>query len=269
MLHMNENESISENIYRTLTIVNQIRRYEEKMESLQEIKKILRSLSPKFEHVVVAIEESNDLSAMTTNELIGILEIHEQRINKKTPSSSLEQVLQSKLSFRDDRNEQGGTSQRSRGKGRGYNNQSFGFQGRGGRGPTEGGRSQPHFAPRGRAKGKEGCYNNRLGFNKSNVQCYHYHKFGHYNNECRSRVTTEAREQVNFVEKETNKVGPTVLLVHHGDTENQNNVWYLDSGASNHMCGKKELFVELDETIQAQVSYSDSSKTPVKEEAIF
>ncbi|GMP43110.1 hypothetical protein CsSME_00012606 [Camellia sinensis var. sinensis] len=31
------------------------------------------------------------------------------------------------------------------------------------------------------------------------------------------------------------------------------------------MCGKRELFVELDETVQAQVSFGDSSKTPVKE----
>ncbi|XP_028059589.1 uncharacterized protein LOC114263291 [Camellia sinensis] len=122
MLHINENESISEYFNRTLTIVNQMRRYREKMESFQVIEKILRSLSPKFEHVVVTIEESKDLSAMTTNELIGTLEIHEQRIKKKTPSSSLEQALQSKLSFRDDRNEQEGTSQRSRERGHGYNN---------------------------------------------------------------------------------------------------------------------------------------------------
>ncbi|XP_028076310.1 uncharacterized protein LOC114278465 [Camellia sinensis] len=122
MLHMNENESISEYFNRTLTIVNQMRRYKEKMESLQVIEKILRSFSPKFDHVVVAIEKSKDLSAMTTDELMGTLEIHEQRINKKTPSSSLEQALQSKLSFRENRNEQGRTSQRSRGRGHGYNN---------------------------------------------------------------------------------------------------------------------------------------------------
>ncbi|XP_028065737.1 uncharacterized protein LOC114268722 [Camellia sinensis] len=264
MLHMNENESISKYFNRILTIVNQMRRYGEKMESLQVIEKILRSLSPKFEHVVVAIEESKDLSAMTTDELMGTIEIHEQRINKKTPSSSLEQALQSKLSFRDDRNEQGGTSQRSRGRGRGYNNQNFVFRGRDGRGPAREGRNQPHFAPRGRARGRGGGYNNRLGFDKSNVQCYQCHKFGHYSNECRSRTTTETREQANFAKEETNKVGPTVLFVHHGDTENQNNVWYLDSGATNLMCGKRELFVELDETVQAQVPFGDSSKTLVK-----
>ncbi|XP_028077802.1 uncharacterized protein LOC114279719 [Camellia sinensis] len=184
MLHMNKNESISEHFNKTLTIVNQMRRCGEKMESLQVIEKILRSLSPKFEHVVVAIEESKDLNAMTTDEWMGTLEIHEQMINKKTSSSSLVQAPPSNLSFRDDRNEQGGTSQRSRGRGRGYNNQSSSFRGRGRRGPARGGRSQPHFAPRGRARGRGSGYNNRPGFDKSNVQCYQCHKFGHYNNEC-------------------------------------------------------------------------------------
>ncbi|XP_028068170.1 uncharacterized protein LOC114270784 [Camellia sinensis] len=196
MLHMNENESIYEYFNRTLTIVNQMRRYGEKMESLQVIENILRSLSPKFKRMVVAIEESKDLSAMTTDELMGTLEIHEQRINKKTPLSSLEQALQSKLSFRDDRNEQVGTSQRSRERGRGYNNRSSVFRRRCGRGPARGERNQPHFAPRGRARGREGGYNNRPGFDKSNVQCYQCHKFGHYSNECRNRAITPESKQI-------------------------------------------------------------------------
>ncbi|XP_028054446.1 uncharacterized protein LOC114258659 [Camellia sinensis] len=246
---MNENESISEYYNRTLTIVNQMRRYGEKMESLQVIEKILRSLSPKFEHVVIVIEEFKDLNAMTTDELMGTLEIHEQGINKKIPSSSLEQASQSKLSFKDDRNEQGGTSQRSRGRGRGHNNRNSSFRGRGGSGPAREGRSQPHFAPRGRVRGRGGGYNNRPRFDKSNVQCNQCHKFRHYSNEYRSRTTTEAGDQANFAEQETNKVGPTVVFVHHGDPENQNNVWYLDSEANNHMCGRKELFVELDKTV--------------------
>ena len=44
----------------------------------------------------------------------------------------------------------------------------------------------------------------------------------------------------------------------------QENVWYLDSGASNHMCGKKELFEELAEDVSGKVSLGDSSKLPVR-----
>lgn len=37
------------------------------------------------------------------------------------------------------------------------------------------------------------------------------------------------------------------------------NLWYLDTGCSNHMCGQKEAFSELDETLQDTVRFGDNS----------
>lgn len=47
------------------------------------ISKSLRSLAPKLDHVVVAIEESKDLSSMTKEELQGMLETHEQSMDER------------------------------------------------------------------------------------------------------------------------------------------------------------------------------------------
>lgn len=56
----------------------------------------------------------------------------------------------------------------------------------------------------------------------------------------------------------------STLLLAHDDSSVQNDAWYLNPGASNHMCGNKEFFVELTEGVHGNVSLGDSSKLPVK-----
>lgn len=46
--------------------------------------------------------------------------------------------------------------------------------------------------------------------------------------------------------------------------ERQENTWYLDTNANNHMCEKMSMFVELDESISDNVSFGDDSKIIVK-----
>jgi len=43
-----------------------------------------------------------------------------------------------------------------------------------------------------------------------------------------------------------------------------NLVWYLDTGASNHMCGDENLFKELTKVDAGHVSFGDASKVAVK-----
>lgn len=45
---------------------------------------------------------------------------------------------------------------------------------------------------------------------------------------------------------------------------NEENIWYLDNGASNHMTGCKALFAELDEKVTGQVRFGDESRVPIK-----
>ena len=64
--------------------------------------------------------------------------------------------------------------------------------------------------------------------------------------------------------KEDKDVGTTMFLTYKGDEENKKTVWYLESGASNHMTGHKELSTEIDDTISGEVTFGDSSKIAFK-----
>jgi len=54
-------------------IVNGLKRNNEKVDDIRVVEKVLQSLSSKFEHVVVPIEESKDLENLTIEELLGSL----------------------------------------------------------------------------------------------------------------------------------------------------------------------------------------------------
>ncbi|KAL0449218.1 UNVERIFIED_CONTAM: hypothetical protein Slati_1478200 [Sesamum latifolium] len=79
-LKMKDSEIIQEYQTRVMTIVNQMRMYDEKVTDQFVVEKILISLTEKYAYVVAAIEQSEDLSTLTIiRELMGSLQAHEKR----------------------------------------------------------------------------------------------------------------------------------------------------------------------------------------------
>ena len=148
VLQMKEGEKVDEYFGRTLTIVNKMTVHGETMKQIVVIEKILRSLTSRFDYVVCSVEESNDLSQLTIDELQSSLLVHEQRMHRHHQHD--EQLFN--VSY-----EGGGRS-------------------RGGQGI---------FRDRGRGR-SSGAGRGRYGFNKALVECYKCHKLGHFQYECPS-----------------------------------------------------------------------------------
>lgn len=72
---------VNDYVTRVTRLVNQMKSCGEAVSEQNIVSKVLRSLTPRFDNIVVAIEESKDLKTMTKDELQSSLEAHEQRMD--------------------------------------------------------------------------------------------------------------------------------------------------------------------------------------------
>ncbi|PRQ55987.1 putative RNA-directed DNA polymerase [Rosa chinensis] len=112
----------------------------------------------------------------------------------------------------------------------------------------------------GRGRGRGGFDGGRGSFDKSNVECYRCHGYGHFKSECTSNLHYGRGEKANFAEKEE-KEEEILLMAYHEGTNTD--VWYLDSGCSNHMCGNKYLFSDYDEFFKDTMKLGNDAKMTV------
>lgn len=163
---MKGGESVQDFLTRVADIVNQLRSYGEEIYDQTIVKKVLRSLTPKFDHVVAAIEESKDLSTYSFDELMGSLQSHEVRINKSLEKNE-EKAFYVQGKNSNQKYEQGNATGRGRG-----------------RGGSSRGRGDYDY---GRGRG-----------DKNNIQCYYCKRFGHVKAECWKNRSVQQNEETDI-----------------------------------------------------------------------
>ncbi|XP_068666404.1 uncharacterized protein [Aristolochia californica] len=75
-----------------------------------------------------------------------------------------------------------------------------------------------------------------------------------------SRQTSPMLNVSDVIEKEEEV---SLLMVCHMKDETQPNMWYLDTGSSNHMCGENETFSDLNESFRSSIKFGDNSTISV------
>ena len=99
-LSMKEDETIQVCFNHVTNIFNNIKMLGDTIEDKKVVQKELRSLLPKFNHIVVAIKESKDLSMLLVTKLMGSLQEHKESLRRCT-NRPLEQAFQAKLKLSD------------------------------------------------------------------------------------------------------------------------------------------------------------------------
>jgi hypothetical protein len=219
VLCMKDNETVNEFFARTLSIANKMTAQGERLDQLHIVEKVMHSMTPRFNYVVCSIEESNDVTTLTIDELQSSLLVHEQRMRAQKDKEE-EQVLKIAGTGRGN----GGTRGRGRGEGRGG---------------------------RGRGRGRQ---------SKELVECFKCHKLGHYQNECPTWEENDANyAYAEFDEKQELLLMAREYLSHNTKEE----VWFLDSGCSNHMVETKDWLFDYDDSFRESVKLGDDSKMSV------
>ncbi|KAD4584611.1 hypothetical protein E3N88_22212 [Mikania micrantha] len=152
-----------------------------------------------------------------------------------------------------------GAKDRGRGRGRGCGRGRCGGRGRGA------GRNQASTS------GAQGSSSYKK--DRSQLQCFRCDALGHFFADCPTRrqeevnqtqanadrpallmtVTSHAQKELIYLTED--KVYPAT----HTPSQDEQSMWYLDNGASNHMTGDKGLFSKLDTKIVGNVRFGDGS----------
>ncbi|XP_010695484.2 uncharacterized protein LOC104908106 [Beta vulgaris subsp. vulgaris] len=171
-LKMKEKEYVHDYLSKVSSIVNQMRSFGENISDSTVVRKVLRSLTKNYNHVVAAIEESKNMSSYSFNELMGSLLAHEDRILRSDENVE-EKAFQVKGEMSNEWHYEDG-----RGRGRGMGSRGRGREESGGHGQYVGQRQS-----------------------MSSIQCYYCKRYGHKEDRCWDKQRDEQDGQTNFAQK--------------------------------------------------------------------
>ncbi|KAK2440388.1 putative mitochondrial protein [Trifolium repens] len=235
LLQMEKSDSIGSYAAKVQSLVHTMKHCGEQITDKMIVEKVMRTLTPNFDHVIVAIQEVGNLAELKLEDLVGSLEAHELMINERKGVQDSVQALQAQSSKKHGAN-----------KGKNQNKSKNSSQKHG------------KFDAKSESFKKGGGPSNSKKKDKSHIQCYSCEKWGHYASECKSKKVQDSDNEANAAEDDSDE-GTVTFMAAMSDGKIANGEWFLDTGCSNHMTGHKEWLIKLDNSKKSKVKLADSS----------
>ncbi|KAK2377606.1 hypothetical protein QL285_078260 [Trifolium repens] len=171
LLQMKSDESIADYFTILVTLTNQMKNCGGNLGEQETVEKVLRTLTSKFEHIVVTIEETKDSSEIKIEDLQSTLEAHELKHGERSHGKEDEQALFSKFKKYQSEKKKWQNKKDSKKSKKNAETVPESLNGGGGK-------------QKDKSKKKD----------KSKVQCYNCDKYGHYASECKNPKKKKGQE---------------------------------------------------------------------------
>lgn len=241
LMQMEDDQKISEYISKLINLVNQMKACSEAITDQQIVEKIMRTISSRFDFIVVAIHESKDVKTLKIEELQSSLEAHELMVSERSNERSIQQALQVQTIKKDD-----------------YDRKNF----KKGKKNSKGGnwsKGKNNGSDKGESS-KEGNSNQKKKVDKKKIQCFKCEKFGHYASECwsgKGKQSNNDEEEAKIAQDDSDSESLFMMVTTISNESCNSESWFLDTGCSNHMTGTKTWLREVDFGRNTKVKLAD------------
>ncbi|XP_050111879.1 uncharacterized protein LOC126590470 [Malus sylvestris] len=231
---------------RLFDVVNKMKTYGEELPNERIVQKLLISLTKPYDSIVSVIEETKDTETLSVQDVMASLRAFDQRLERHADFAP-EKAFQS-LNVGSG-NQASASNQKPQWKGKNKKWEGKGFHNFR---PNQG--SNINVGSRTKQQCKH-CDKFHLGecWFKDQPRCHKCNRFEHIMKDCRSKFVQEVNS-ANQVEEEAN-----VLCAFSAKVEKNNEVWYIDSGCSNHMTAHESLLIDIDTNFIGKVKMGDGN----------
>ncbi|GAU25767.1 hypothetical protein TSUD_222240 [Trifolium subterraneum] len=223
LLETKSDEAVAEYFTRVKTLTNQMKNCRSTLSEEEMVEKVLRTLTRKFDHIVVTIEQTKDLSEIKMEDLQSTLEAYELKHGERNHGKEDEQALFVKFKK--------------------YQDEKKKWQNK-----------------KGSKKGKESVEEKPESSKKERGQKTKKDKSTIH--ECKApkkKKSQNTEEEANVAQDASTSEDDVSFMVTITDETVDSMVWYFDTGCSNHMTRNKSILTDVNKCLNTRIKLANSN----------